>query len=196
MFNLDTYEQVDERIARFYKEHKNGRIITEMPHYDEEKVVMKALVYKDYEDDKPSATGYAEETRGKGGPVNATAHLENCETSAIGRALANLNYAKVGSRPSKEEMEKVARHTTIVSNKEPAMSERLGVDAPDWRKAKPSQKQIDTAIAKSIYRKTMAKEEEKEVEELLKTKTAGEVSDYLGNKLSFDALVGEDNGQK
>jgi arylamine N-acetyltransferase len=34
--------------------------------------------------------------------------LENCETSAIGRALANAGYAPKGKRPSREEMSKVA----------------------------------------------------------------------------------------
>jgi hypothetical protein len=33
--------------------------------------------------------------------------LENCETSAIGRALANAGYASKGKRPSREEMSKV-----------------------------------------------------------------------------------------
>jgi hypothetical protein len=35
--------------------------------------------------------------------------LENCETSAIGRALANAGYAPKGKRPSREEMTKVVR---------------------------------------------------------------------------------------
>ena len=33
--------------------------------------------------------------------------MENCETSAIGRALANAGYAPKGKRPSREEMSKV-----------------------------------------------------------------------------------------
>ena len=55
----------------------------------------------------PWATGLAEETvQGRG--VNATSALENCETSAIGRALANAGYATKGKRASREEMAKVA----------------------------------------------------------------------------------------
>jgi hypothetical protein len=56
------------------------------------------------------ATGYAEEVRGEGN-VNRTSHVENCETSAIGRALANLGYAgsDMTKRPSREEMQKVQR---------------------------------------------------------------------------------------
>jgi hypothetical protein len=56
---------------------------------------------------RPWTTGLAEETvQGRG--VNATSALENCETSAIGRALANAGYATKGKRASREEMSKVA----------------------------------------------------------------------------------------
>jgi hypothetical protein len=53
------------------------------------------------------ATGYAEEVRGAGN-VNRTSHVENCETSAVGRALANAGMAgsDVNKRPSREEMSK------------------------------------------------------------------------------------------
>jgi hypothetical protein len=56
------------------------------------------------------ATGYAEEVRGAGN-VNRTSHVENCETSAVGRALANAGMAgsDVSKRPSREEMSKVQR---------------------------------------------------------------------------------------
>jgi hypothetical protein len=56
------------------------------------------------------ATGYAEEVRGAGN-VNRTSHVENCETSAIGRALANCGMAgsDMSKRPSREEMAKVQR---------------------------------------------------------------------------------------
>jgi hypothetical protein len=58
------------------------------------------------------ATGYAEEVRGAGN-VNRTSHVENCETSAVGRALANAGMAgtDVNKRPSREEMAKVQRQS-------------------------------------------------------------------------------------
>jgi hypothetical protein len=63
-------------------------------------------------DDALIATGYAEEVRGAGN-VNRTSHVENCETSAVGRALANAGMAgsDVSKRPSREEMAKVQRKT-------------------------------------------------------------------------------------
>ena len=50
--------------------------------------------------------------------------VENCETSAIGRALANCAYATHGKRPSREEMGKVARSgvgTVMPSSERPAV---------------------------------------------------------------------------
>ena len=69
--------------------------------------MVKAGIYRETTDPRPWATGYAEEKESERG-VNATSALENCETSAIGRALANAGYATKGKRPSREEMTKVA----------------------------------------------------------------------------------------
>ncbi len=67
--------------------------------------VMKATIWKHKDDEKPAATGWAFEVDGKG-MTQATAALETCETSAIGRALANLGY--VGNkRVTRSEMRKV-----------------------------------------------------------------------------------------
>jgi hypothetical protein len=68
--------------------------------------IVKAYLFKNAEDGVAWATGYAEETVTSRG-VNQTSALENCETSAIGRALANAGYAAKGKRPSREEMTKV-----------------------------------------------------------------------------------------
>jgi len=75
---------------------------------DKSMVVFRCDVYFHADDARPKASGYAEETRNSS-PVNKTSFVENCETSAIGRALANCGYAAKGSRPSREEMEKVQR---------------------------------------------------------------------------------------
>jgi len=69
--------------------------------------IVEASIYRTEADARPWTTGLAEETvQGRG--VNATSALENCETSAIGRALANAGYATKGKRASREEMSKVA----------------------------------------------------------------------------------------
>lgn len=111
-FNLDNYETVEDRLARFWQEHNKGRILTSIHYYDENRIVVRAEIYFDRDDSRPVATGYAEEVRGAS-PVNRTSHAENAETSAIGRGLANCGYAAKGSRPSREEMEKVARGPVV-----------------------------------------------------------------------------------
>jgi len=107
-FNLDNYETVEDRLVKFWNEHPEGRILTGVHYYDDNRILVRAEIYFNREDDRPVATGYAEELRGAS-PVNRTSHAENAETSAIGRGLANCGYAAKGSRPSREEMEKVQR---------------------------------------------------------------------------------------
>lgn len=107
-FNLDNYETVEDRLIKFWEDHKQGRILTSVHYYDDNRILVRAEIYFNREDDRPVATGYAEEIRGAS-PVNRTSHAENAETSAIGRGLANCGYATKGSRPSREEMEKVQR---------------------------------------------------------------------------------------
>jgi hypothetical protein len=85
-FNLDNYETVEDRLVKFWDEHKMGRILTSVHYYDESRILVRAEIYFNREDDRPVATGYA-----------------------IGRGLANCGYAAKGSRPSREEMEKVQR---------------------------------------------------------------------------------------
>jgi hypothetical protein len=113
-FNLDNYETVEDRLVKFWADHTDGRINTSIHYYDDTRILVRAEVYFDREDVRPVATGYAEELRGAS-PVNRTSHAENAETSAIGRALANCGYAAKGSRPSREEMQKVERGDVWVS---------------------------------------------------------------------------------
>jgi hypothetical protein len=106
MFNLEDYETVEERLAKFWKEHPDGRISTEVIEHTLQRFIVKASIFRTEVDAYPWTTGFAEETVSTRG-VNSTSALENCETSAIGRALANANYAAKGKRPSREEMAKV-----------------------------------------------------------------------------------------
>ena len=105
-FNLDDYETVEERLIKFWKEHTEGRIVTTLLSGSGSQFIVRAELYKDGSD-SIWTTGLAEETvQGRG--VNSTSALENCETSAIGRALANAGYATKGKRASRSEMTKVA----------------------------------------------------------------------------------------
>ena len=106
MFNLADYEPVEVRLEKFIKDYPSFRIATELEVVEATRYIVKAYLFKDQLDSVAWATGYAEETVTQRG-VNQTSALENCETSAIGRALANAGYAPKGKRPSREEMTKV-----------------------------------------------------------------------------------------
>lgn len=117
-FNLENYETVEDRLVKFWEQHPDGRVLTSIHYYDDTRILVKAEIYFNREDDRPVATGYAEELRGAS-PVNRTSHAENAETSAIGRGLANCGYATKGSRPSREEMEKVQRGDSLTEIAKP-----------------------------------------------------------------------------
>jgi len=107
-FNLDDYEPVAARHSRWLEKNPNGRTITHMVSVPGSDIcVIRAELWLE---DVCIATGYAEEVRGAGN-VNRTSHVENCETSAVGRALANAGMAgsDVSKRASSEEMSKVER---------------------------------------------------------------------------------------
>ena len=106
-FNLADYEPVAARLTRWLSVDQPGtkRVLTYLVHYNDSRCVFRAELWVD---ETLMATGWAEETRGEG-HVNRTSHFENCETSALGRALANAGLAgsDYTKRPSREEMQKV-----------------------------------------------------------------------------------------
>ena len=122
MFNLADYEPVEVRLEKFIKDYPAFRISTELEVVEATRYIVKAYLFKNAEDGVAWATGYAEETVTSRG-VNQTSALENCETSAIGRALANAGYAPKGKRPSREEMNKVAHKMVQQSVLKPSVQD-------------------------------------------------------------------------
>ena len=112
MFDLSDYQPVEDRLNLFWKDHPDGQIHTKLVDTSSTRFIVEASIYRTEADLRPWTTGLAEETvQGRG--VNATSALENCETSAIGRALANAGYATKGKRASREEMVKVAKGAEV-----------------------------------------------------------------------------------
>ena len=107
-FNPDDYEDVATRLKRFKSDHPDSRIITHALSDPNLKdwVVIRAEVYLASDAAAPAASGIAQEHPGSG--ANQTSWWENCETSAIGRALANCGYSG-DKRASREEMQKTER---------------------------------------------------------------------------------------
>ena len=134
-YDPNNYEKVKDRKKRFYKEHDDGRIIVELLNEDiDDKALFKATIFKNKEDQKndlPLSIGYALEIRDKEisisklgkeyESINYTSWIENCEESAVGRALDNANFFSF-SNCSQEEIEKAKRNSNAINNKSPQVT--------------------------------------------------------------------------
>lgn len=105
-FNLDDYETVEVRLARFISDYPDFRIDTQLVEASGTRFIVRSAIYRTYADAVPFSTGLAFEIITDRG-VNSTSALENAETSSLGRSLANAGYAAKGKRASQTEMAKV-----------------------------------------------------------------------------------------
>ena len=85
------YKTVALRVQEFREKYPNYYLTTEIVKIDDDQCIIKAYVglHKDDGSVQTFATGHAQEFR-KASQINGTSYVENCETSAIGRALACL----------------------------------------------------------------------------------------------------------
>jgi len=180
-FNLNDYETVEDRLKRLHELHPDARVITHNLTTPADRQVstwvVKAEIWLPITDfpfvrkDLPAiefrdlriedlfllkATGMAFEIDGVNGMANKTSALENCETSAIGRALANMNLSG-NKRASREEMEKVAR----------AESKPV---ARDWSKLIDALQNVEQA--RKLYQDARASKAPDDVLEAIKSKVA------------------------
>jgi len=161
-FNLEDYEPVASRFARFIEWAKTTEhffaVTSEMLSAPGADVcVFKTTILCD---GVPVATGHAEEVRNAGN-VNRTSHVENCETSSLGRCLAGFpmhNFAgsDVNKRPSREEMAKVQRMSqSPATSNGPRMEQGTDKRMPEVTVTQPSglasEKQVQ--FAKSLLKK-------------------------------------------
>jgi len=121
-FNLEDYETVEDRLVKFWDKFPSGRVETTLIDRTENQFIVVASIYREATDEMPFSMGMAQEVIGVG-MVNKTSALENCETSAVGRALANGGFATRGKRASREEMQKVERGTKEIKIEKVVMSD-------------------------------------------------------------------------
>jgi hypothetical protein len=123
---LADYVQVNVRIEKFWELHPNGRIQTELVSWNDGVVIMKAYVYKDVNSPVPSAEGMAYEKENSSF-INKTSALENCETSAVGRALAILGFEIKKSVASYEEVANAKLNQNNDTQEELANAKQVGL---------------------------------------------------------------------
>jgi hypothetical protein len=133
-FNLNEYQTVQERIDLFWKKFPEGRFKLDIVSQSDNQVIIKASVWTDKNDKHPTTVDFAEERIGTS-PVNKISHVENCATSALGRAISALGgeFSPKGKRPSREEMDKVARNSKATVKDWSAMADALGDDIEGLR---------------------------------------------------------------
>lgn len=102
-FDLKDYIEVNVRVDKFWKMYPNGRIATEIISFENGVIVMKASIYKKAEAELPDATGHAYEKEDSTF-INKTSAVENCETSAVGRALGVMGFEIKKAIALKEEV--------------------------------------------------------------------------------------------
>lgn len=169
-FNLENYVEVKDRIRAFWQKYPHGRVLTAVlsmdgTDSDQRMVVVQAQLFATADDTRPFATGLAKEREGSFG-ANKTAFLENAETSAIGRALANAGFV-TDTRPSREEMESVKRREEeqVVAL---TQLKKFAKISPDLRKR--IEEVWDKAKTDPVFAIAFAKELEEEISATTTTK--------------------------
>ena len=112
---LDNYEDVAARIKRFWETHPSGRIENNIIEFNAEKgfILLQTLIFKEYEDEKPSAIDYAFGNVATYNVQMKKFFVEDTVTSSIGRCIGLL--LGTDKRPTRQDMEKVETISTTVA---------------------------------------------------------------------------------
>ena len=113
MFDLNSYETVADRVARFQKLHLSGRIVTKVVSLDSSKgeVLALAEVYREHEDTQPAGVDYAFGVASTYPQSMRKFYVEDTVTSAVGRALSLV--LDTDKKPTREDMQKVQAHNEV-----------------------------------------------------------------------------------
>ena len=112
---LDNYEDVAARIKRFWETHPTGRIENHIVEFNAEKgfILVQTLIFKEYEDEKPSAIDYAFGNVATYNVQMKKFFVEDTVTSSIGRCIGLL--LGTDKRPTRQDMEKVETISTAIA---------------------------------------------------------------------------------
>lgn len=182
MFNPDDYEPVAVRLDRWLKTATDPRVITHLIEYGPDYCVFRGELH---EGEKLISTGWAEERRSDRGIMQGSM-VEVCETSAIGRALANAGMAgsDPGKRASREEMQKATRGTVTPitggsGSAKPASEKQIGAIRAMCKKAgRTTPADLDKLTA------TQASDMIQKLQEALDAKVVDGANDYYNSKPS------------
>lgn len=108
-FNLDNYEDVNSRVARFQKQFITGRIVSDVIQFDAVKghILVATSIYREYEDTLPSAVDYAFGDAATYPANMRKFYVEDTITSSVGRSLSLI--LETQHKATKQDMQKVAR---------------------------------------------------------------------------------------
>lgn len=183
------YVMVNERIKAFRNNFKGFSLETEIIDITSESCTMRAVVRDDT--GRIIATGTAQE-RKQSSNINNTSYVENCETSAWGRALGNLGIGVDTSIFSAEEL-------SFALTNQKATEEREQSEKAEKQAIKNFQKDMDSAepiITKATLEKlnTLIAEMNKSPEQVArayKAKALSELTEKQGQhaiKLCEDCM--------
>ena len=119
------YAEVAQRVTAFRKLEPNGEIRTQMLSFEDGVCVFRATIFDG--EGKILASGHAYEKEANGS-INKTSCIENCETSAVGRALAFCGFGSSDNIASAEEMRKVTEPVSTLAAELVSEAEELGID--------------------------------------------------------------------
>lgn len=125
---LKDYVDVAERLRAFYGQYPEARVQTTIINLTPDRVVMRAEVYRTKDEQFPAGTGHSAMAIPGSTPYTRGSELENCETSAVGRAIV---AAGLPSKRIASEDEVAAKRGPVDESPEPARqtpSERLATE--------------------------------------------------------------------
>ena len=162
------YFTVAERVSAFRVKHPDLSIETEIVRWEGDDVVVRASISND---GKIIATGLAHEVRGSTN-INRTSHVENCETSAIGRCLAAFgmggteyasadevanaitqqNEAKAGISEKEVNEILIENTTTMLAYSDSILAIKAGISLDDLSTASEEWFSLDDEVKRRLWK--------------------------------------------